>query len=128
MATLLERPGDEPAPTAVTTLALQAAEPDASMRCVPFTAEFLAAMPVAFGGTVTAVASGVATLDVDRWFKGGTADSVTIATPTTESSIDTVELVQGKRYLVTATNGSVNGCGYSGEATPELEGFFEQAF
>ena len=128
VATLLERPGGEPAPQAVTTLALQAAESGASMSCVPFSADVLAAMPVAFGGTVTAVASGVATLDVDRWFKGGTADSVTITTPTAESSTDTPELVQGKRYLVTATNGTVNSCGYSGEATPELAGFFEQAF
>jgi len=82
VATLSDRPGGEPAPNAVSTLALKATEPDVSMRCVPFSADFLAAMPVAFGGTVTAVASGVATLDVDRWFKGGTADRVTITTPT----------------------------------------------
>lgn len=127
VAMLLERPGDVPAPK-VTTLALQAAGSDASMSCAPFSADVLAAMPVAFGGTVTAVASGVATLDVDRWFKGGTADNVTITTPAADSSIDAPELVQGRRYLLTAADGALSSCGVGGEATPELEGLFEQAF
>ncbi len=34
----------------------------------------------------------------------------------------------GERYLVTATDGTVNGCGFSGPATPELERAFEEAF
>jgi hypothetical protein len=29
---------------------------------------------------------------------------------------------------VTATNGNVNSCGYTGAATPEMEAAFERAF
>jgi hypothetical protein len=74
------------------------------------------------------VSDSLVTLDVDRWFKGGSADVVTVAVPERNTSIGTVELVEGKRYLVTATNGTVNACGYTGEATPDLEAAFEQAF
>ena len=31
-------------------------------------------MPVALAGTVTALEPGQVTLDVDRWYRGGTAD------------------------------------------------------
>jgi hypothetical protein len=99
---------------------------------------------MAFAGTVTAVSDRTVptlsdmtvTLRVDHWYKGGTADVVTLTTltshaltPTTSAGVeDGVEFVQGKRYLVTATNGTVNGCGFTGEATPELEKAFAEAF
>jgi len=114
-----------------TTLALQAppaAHPGVMSSCIQFTVDILRDMPVAFGGTVTSVSDSLVTLDVDRWFKGGSADVVTVAVPERNTSIGTVELVEGKRYLVTATNGTVNACGYTGEATPDLEAAFEQAF
>jgi hypothetical protein len=39
-----------------------------------------------------------------------------------------VEFADGQTYLVTATDGTVNGCGYSGLATPELQSAFDSAF
>jgi hypothetical protein len=39
-----------------------------------------------------------------------------------------VEVVDGQRYLLTATDGTVNGCGFIGPASPELEHAFAQAF
>ena len=43
-------------------------------------------------------------------------------------ALDGVELVAGEEYLLTATDGVVNGCGFSGPSTPELEAAFDEAF
>jgi hypothetical protein len=34
----------------------------------------------------------------------------------------------GEQYLITATDGNVNYCGFSGPSTPELRSAFEEAF
>jgi hypothetical protein len=39
-----------------------------------------------------------------------------------------VEFTTGKTYLVSAQNGFVLGCGYSGEPSPELLTRYDQAF
>jgi hypothetical protein len=96
--------------------------------CVPFTVDVLKGMPVAFGGTVTELSAASVSLTVDRWFKGGTADVVTVALPPGNTSIPDVAFIKGSRFLVTATDGTVNSCGFSAEATPALEKSFEQAF
>ncbi len=113
-----------------TTLALKVPSSSVMASCVGFQVEYLRDMPVAFAGTATSVDSDAVTLKVDRWYKGGTADQATVSRPDPQSSIalDGVEFVEGKRYLVTATDGTVNGCGFSGEATPELEKAFAEAF
>lgn len=100
--------------------------------CVPFDVSVLAAMPVAFAGTATEITDTTVTLTVDRWFTTDTVetDLVNIALPpgNTSAALDGVDFVTGDRYLVTATGGTVNGCGFSGQATPELEASFEAAF
>jgi hypothetical protein len=69
------------------------------------------------------------TIDVDRWYRGGDADLVTIGIQDSSTvALDGVDFQEGERYLVTATNGVINGCGFSGPATPELEQAFEEAF
>ena len=128
-----------------TTLALKVANSgNSAASCVVFSIPFLRDAEMAFAGTVSAVSDSTVpthsdltvTLSVDHWYKGGSADVVTLTmmtshplTPTTRIWVeDGVELVQGKRYLVTATNGTVNGCGFTGEATPKLEKAFAEAF
>lgn len=102
--------------------------------CIQFDVEFLRDMPVAFAATVTAVTDQQVTLSVDRWYHGTAgqqrASIVTISLPgaTTSVALDGVEFTQGKQYLVTATNGTVNGCGFSGPADPQLKAAYEQAF
>ena len=101
--------------------------------CIMFDVSILADMPVAFSGTVTDRTDTTATVSVDRWYKASSAgetDLVTFALPTEglvafEGGVD---LVAGQRYFITATDGNVNGCGYSGPATPELEAAFNEAF
>ena len=112
-----------------TTLALEAPGDALSASCMIFSVDVLREMPVALGGTVTAVEPGSVTLDVDRWYRGGDADVVTISVPENNSvALDGVDLRSGERYLPTATDGTVNGCGYSGPAGPELEQAYAEAF
>jgi hypothetical protein len=99
------------------------------MSCVQFDVQFLREMPVALAGTVTALHPGQVTLDVDRWYRGGSADRVTIAVQVNNSAaLDGVDFREGERYLLTATDGTVNGCGFSGPASAELESAFTEAF
>lgn len=101
----------------------------AMMSCLPFDVAILAQMGPAFGGTVVELTDSVATLEVDRWFTGGDAEIVEISyTPGYEALIGTPSFEVGQRYLITAAEGTVNGCGYSGLATPEYEAAFEEAF
>ena len=116
--------GSEPSP-----LVLSTEGSDSLASCLPFDVATLEGMSPAFGGTVVELTDSVATLEVDRWFTGGDAEVVEINyTPGFEALIGTPSLEVGQRYLITATDGVVNGCGYSGVATPEYEASFEQAF
>ena len=112
-----------------TTLALTLPPSDVAGSCVQFDVAFLREMPVAFAGTVSAMDERQVTLDVDRWYRGGDADRVTITVPDNNNvALDGVDLRPGGRYLLTATGGTVNGCGYSGPAEPQLESAFAEAF
>ncbi|MBK5307577.1 MAG: hypothetical protein JJD92_12880 [Frankiaceae bacterium] len=115
-----------------TTLALNApaaAGGTTMQSCIMFDVNFLREMPVAFGGTVTDVQPDKVTVDVDHWYKGGTADVVTVAVLDGSTvALDGVEFTAGQKYLITATDGTVNTCGFSGPATPELTKSFDEAF
>ena len=102
---------------------------DAMASCMPVEARFLADMPVAFAGTAESVDGELVTLEVDRWYAGGDADRVVLRSPAgMEALIEGVTFEPGARYLVSATEGTVNFCGYSGPATPELTALYEEAF
>jgi len=87
-------------------------------------------MPVAFAGTATSVTDQEVLLEVDRWYRGGTADTVVLTRPpaATAALLGSVEFSQGKRYLVTATGGVVNSCGFTMPWTAENAAVFDQAF
>lgn len=115
--------------TGSTPLVLTAEGSTAMASCLPFDVQILADMSPAFAGTVTELTDSTATLRVDRWFTGADTDTVEIQyTPGFEALIGTPQLEVGQSYLITATNGVVNGCGYSGLMTPDLETAFEKAF
>jgi hypothetical protein len=113
------------------TLTLAVPESDAMAACAMFSVEELARLPVAFAGTVVEEGDAHVVVDVDRWFVGGDAERVRL-----EGAIGAeaaalgygVDFTEGGRFLVTASGGTVNGCGYSGPATAEYEQAFEQAF
>ncbi len=116
--------GDE-----VTTLDLTLPDPNVSASCLPFEVRYLSTMTTAFAGTVTAAAPDAVTIDVDRWYVGGDADIVSLEVlDPSQVSDGGISFVDGQRYLVTAAQGTVNGCGFTGPATPEFEAAFDQAF
>lgn len=102
---------------------------DAAGSCPVFDVADLRRAPIAFGGTVTAIENGVVELDVDHWYRGGTAATVELEAPATDAvALDGLAFDVGGRYLVSATGDTANGCGLSGAATPELRAAFDRAF
>ena len=111
------------------TLELSLGQADALASCLPFELAILADMSPAFAATATSVGDQAVTLSVDRWFAGGEADTVVLHAPNgMDGLIAGFDLRVGQRYLLTASNDTVNYCGYSGPATPAFEAAFEQAF
>ncbi len=122
--------GDDADPVAAgPPLELNAAGEDPMASCIVFSVEELAKAPLAFEGTATSVEGDTVTLTVDQWFKGGDAGEVILnAPPGMEALIGGIPFETGGQYLITAYDGNVNYCGFSGESTPELRAAYEQAF
>ncbi len=106
----------------------------ATGTCIRFDVSILRDMPVAFAGTATAVTDDQVTLSVDRWYRGTAAQEraevVTLAVPGGAASValDGIAFSKGTQYLVAATDGTVNGCGFSGPADPQLRAAYDEAF
>ncbi|HLF44061.1 MAG TPA: hypothetical protein VJA46_11145 [Acidimicrobiia bacterium] len=110
-------------------LALNAGGEDPMAMCIQFSVEELAKAPVAFEGTVASVEGATVTLDVDTWFKGGDASQVVLNAPQgMEALIDGIAFEVGGQYLITAYDGNVNYCGFSGVSSPAMRAAFEEAF
>lgn len=110
-------------------LVLSAGHDDPMAMCIEFSVEELAKAPLAFEGVVTDVSGEAVTLDVTDWFRGGDADSVTLkAASGMEALIGGVPFAEGESYLITAYDGVVNYCGFSGPATADLRAAFAEAF
>jgi hypothetical protein len=122
--------GDEaPAPVATAPLQLSLGEGDAMASCMMFDVAILADMPVAFEGTATSVEGELVTLTVDHWYKGGDAATVELTAPGgLVALIGGIDFVAGDTYLITASDGVVNYCGYTGPSTPEFRASFDTAF
>jgi hypothetical protein len=102
---------------------------DTLASCMALTPELVRDVPLAFAGTVTAVDGDRATLTVDEWFVGGDAATVSLLAPSGfEALIGGIDFEEGKSYLVSAYDGVVNYCGFSGEETPELRAIYDEAF
>jgi hypothetical protein len=126
---LLTRDGGSDPVASGPPLELNAVGEDPMAMCIQFSVEELAKAPLAFEGTVTSVEGETITLDVDTWFKGGDAEQVVLNAPAgMEALIGGIPFVEGTQYLITAYEGNVNYCGFSGESTPEFRAAFEEAF
>ena len=120
---------DAGAGTPSDTLALTA-DPAAAGKCAVPSAEVLATFDTAFAGTVTSLEDGTATLEVDEWYAGDEASTVTVQSPTKDLAdlLMAVEFVQGKSYLVSADGDRVTLCGFTAEQGPELQAMYDEAF
>ncbi|WP_193613329.1 hypothetical protein [Nocardioides lijunqiniae] len=106
------------------------APPPAAGRCMVPTAEALSTAQVAFSGTVQSVEAGVVTLVPDRFYTGEATELVEVrATPDELTAlVGAVSFEEGRRYLVSATDGQVTVCGFSGPLSPNLEALYVEAF
>lgn len=112
-------------------IALDAGTEDLMAICIAFSPEELErSAELAFAGTVTTVEGDTVTLAVDEWFRGGDdASEVVLTAPQgMEALIGGFPFAVGDQYLISAQSGTVNYCGFSGAATPELRTAFETAF
>jgi len=114
-----------------TSITLTVPKQDAAAMCMQLTPESLAQMTTAFDGTVASVNGDEVTLDVTKWYAGGDADQVKLTqlSPDTMMALEGgIQLEEGQRYLVTAYEGVINGCGFTAQWTQELQDIFDQAF
>jgi hypothetical protein len=111
------------------TLALTA-DGSVAAKCAMPSAETLSTFDTAFSGTVTSLDNGTATLEVDQWYAGDEAATVTVASPSTDLQdlLMAVDFQEGKTYLVSATDTRVTLCGFTAEQTPELQAMYAEAF
>lgn len=111
-------------------LALPGGDGTSMASCIAVEARFLADMPVALAGTVTAVDGDEVRLDVTRWYRGGDADTVVLTnlSPDMQALLGATDFRAGGDYLVAAFDGTVNACGYSGPATADLQAVYDEAF
>ena len=114
----------------VKTLTMPSAHPGVSATCIRFTVDILRSRQVAFDGTAISVTDKDVLLTVNHWYKGGSADEVRLENnPSPGIALEGgVEFVAGQRYLVTATDGTVNLCGYTAEWSADLAKSFQKAF
>jgi hypothetical protein len=120
---------DSSSPAGDETLALTA-DGSATAKCAMPSAQILATFDTAFEGTVTSIDDGTVTLDVDRWYAGDEAPTVTVAAPSKalEDLLMAVEFKEGRTYLVSADNERVTLCGFTAETSPELEALYVEAY
>ena len=120
---------DGPGELAGPPLQLSLGEGDAMQSCIAPDATILADMAPAFAATATAVEGEAVTLHVDRWYAGGDAEVVELYAPAGLAALTgTIDFQVGGSYLITASGDTVNYCGMSGTATPELQAMFDEAF
>ena len=121
---------DTPPVAGAPPLELDAGEEDLMAMCIVFSPEELERTgEIAFEGTVTAVDGAKVTLTVDTWFRGEDAAEVVLNAPQgMEALIGGIPFTAGNQYLISALDGNLNYCGFSGPSTPELRQAFEQAF
>ena len=121
---------DDPGTGDSSPLALTA-DSAAAAKCAVPVADTLATFDTAFAGTVTSLDDGTATLSVDQWYAGGDESGTVTVTSPSEQLQDlllAVDFQEGRSYLVSAEGGRVTLCGYSGEAGPEMQTLYDEAF
>lgn len=96
-----------------------------SGKCMAPGVDTLGKYPTLFEGTATSVKGSTATFHVDRWFKGGDAETVVLTSDTEVS--ETLTYTEGGHYIIGAEDGFVPMCAAI-EATPEDIATFRQAF
>jgi hypothetical protein len=127
---MLDRGGDEPGTPSETasdtdapTVTRLTAQPPPG-RCMLPNVDVLRSQTLAFDGVVRSITEGQATLEPSRFFTGEEADLVVVKAPDRDLQV----LLEGRRYLVSATDGRVTLCGFSGPYSAELASLYAEGF
>jgi hypothetical protein len=99
-------------------------------RCQLPNVQVLRSQALAFDGVVRSITEGEATLEPTRFYAGEATDRVVVQAPgrDLQALLAAVDFREGERYLVSATDGRVTLCGFSGPYTSELAALYGQAF
>ncbi|MEO5852446.1 MAG: hypothetical protein ABIQ15_08025 [Nocardioides sp.] len=100
-------------------------------KCLPPSAQYLAAATTAFSGEVTGLQDGLATLTVEEWYAGDETAEVVVRAPSEDMAalLGAVSFEQGGRYLVAADDtGRLMVCGFSAPYDETLAGMYAEAF
>jgi hypothetical protein len=126
----LTQRGNDSAPAAQASVTGLGYVPPTSGRCITPDTGVLRAQSVAFRGTLVSLVDTQATFDVSHWYAGGPTDTakVSAAAPRLSELVRAADLTVGHDYLVSASDGNVTGCGFSGPATPSLAKLYARAF
>ena len=122
---LSDAPSSADVPNAVELVAEPSTE-----RCMLPNVRILREQELAFDGVVRSVAGGQATLDPTRFYVGDETDVVVVKAPDGDlrAMLAAVDFREGERYLVSATDGRVTLCGFSGPHTEPLAKLYAEAF
>lgn len=119
------------APSAATR-SVTVSAPQQVGRCAVPTAQMLSQQPSAVQATVTGIDDTTAILRVTRVLAGPQVGRISVALPAASAAhVDTglPRFVEGESYLLAiARDGSLVGCGMSGQATGDLEKLYTSAF
>lgn len=99
-------------------------------RCMVPNVRTLARQELAFDGVVESVTEGEATLTAREFYAGEPTDLVTVRGTDRELPVllGRIDLQEGDRYLIAATDGEVVLCGFSDSWSRELADLYERAF
>jgi hypothetical protein len=99
-------------------------------RCMVPNVGVLKVQTVAFRGSVTTLSSGTVTFKVEHWFRGGPTDLAKVIAPPSllRPLVEAAKFKVGGDYLVSAHDGQVSACGFSGPAAGSLASLYSQAY
>lgn len=117
------------APVAGESTDLTAGSADTKCVAEP-TAAMLAQYDQAFEGTVTSIEGTTVTLEATDVYQGEVGETVQVQAPAGpfQAMIQQVQFQVGGTYLVSAYQGAVSMCGFSGPASGDLQRLFTEAF
>lgn len=114
-------------PLTVTTLTVPEG---GAARCAAPSPELIGSADTAVDGTVTEVVDGWATVKPRHWYAGDPTDAVRVEVPELgqHELLVGVDLEEGGRYLLAATDGQLMICGFSGPYDAARADLYHQAF
>ena len=92
--------------------------------------QVVAAQTLVVDAVVESISGGVVTLAPTTFYTGEATDLVTVSEPSgdLQALLSGVDFAEGGRYLVSATEGRVTLCGFSGPYSESLADVYERAF